>query len=147
MASVNKVILLGHLGKDPEVRYLPNGDAVANVSIATSEAWNDKASGEKKEATEWHRVVFYGRLAEIAGEYLRKGAPVYVEGKLTTRKWEDKDGQTRYTTEVRASEMKMLGKKQDGEREPEGQPAPKSENKPAPARGGAIEDMDSDIPF
>lgn len=109
MASVNKVILIGNLGKDPETRYMPNGEAVTNVTIATTDAWTDKASGEKKESTEWHRVTFYRRLAEVAGEYLKKGSAIYVEGKLRTRKWQDKDGQDRYTTEVIADVMQMLG--------------------------------------
>lgn len=109
MASVNKVILVGNLGKDPEVRYLQSGEAVANVTIATSDAWTDKASGEKKEATEWHRVVFYRRLAEIVEQYLKKGSSIYVEGKLKTRKWTDKDGQERFTTEIVADSMQMLG--------------------------------------
>src|SRR5512139_3487068 len=107
--SVNKVILIGHLGKDPEVRYMPNGGAVANVTVATNDVWKDKQTGEQQERTEWHNVVFFGRLAEIAGEYLRKGRQVYVEGSLRTRKWQDKNGQDRYTTEIVASDMKMLG--------------------------------------
>ena len=112
MASVNKVILIGNLGKDPETRYAPSGDAICNITLATTDNWRDKATGEKREATEWHRVVFFGKLAEIAGQYLRKGSPVYVEGSLRTRKWQDKDGQDRYTTEIRADEMKMLGSRQ-----------------------------------
>jgi single-strand DNA-binding protein len=112
MASVNKVILVGNLGADPESRYMPNGDAVCNVRLATTESWKDKASGEKKEITEWHRVVFYRRLAEIAGQYLKKGTPVYVEGRIRTRKWQDKDGQERYTTEIEATEMQMLGRRE-----------------------------------
>jgi len=112
MASVNKVILIGNLGKDPETRFAPSGDAICNITLATTETWRDKASGEKREATEWHRVVFFGKLAEIAGQYLKKGSPVYVEGSLRTRKWQDKDGQDRYTTEIRADEMKMLGGRQ-----------------------------------
>jgi len=112
MASVNKVILVGNLGKDPETRYAPSGDAICNITLATTDTWRDKASGEKREATEWHRVVFFGKLAEIAGQYLRKGSQVYVEGSLRTRKWQDKDGQDRYTTEIRADEMKMLGSRQ-----------------------------------
>lgn len=110
MASrgINKVILIGNLGKDPEIRYTPSGDAIANLTIATSESWKDKQSGEQKEITEWHRVVAYGRLAQIMGEYLKKGSKVYVEGSLRTRKWQDKDGQDRYTTEVRCNEMQML---------------------------------------
>lgn len=112
MASVNKVILVGNLGKDPETRYAPSGDAICNITLATTDTWRDKASGEKREATEWHRVAFFGKLAEIAGQYLRKGSQVYVEGSLRTRKWQDKDGQDRYTTEIRADEMKMLGSRQ-----------------------------------
>ena len=107
--GVNKAILVGNLGRDPEVRYSPNGQAVANVTLATSESWKDKTSGEKQEKTEWHRVVFFGRLAEIAGEYLKKGAQIYVEGRLQTRKWTDKDGHDRYTTEIVANDMQMLG--------------------------------------
>ena len=105
MASVNKVILIGNLGKDPEVRYMPSGRAVANVTLATSESWKDKNSGEKQERTEWHNVVFYSPLAEIAGQYLRKGSQVFVEGRLQTRKWQDKNGQDRYTTEIIANEL------------------------------------------
>ncbi|NQD38447.1 single-stranded DNA-binding protein [Permianibacter sp. IMCC34836] len=110
MASrgINKVILIGNLGKDPEIRYTPSGDAIANLTLATSESWKDKQSGEQKELTEWHRVVAYGRLAQIMGEYLKKGSKVYVEGSLRTRKWQDKDGQDRYTTEIRCNEMQML---------------------------------------
>ena len=107
--GVNKVILIGNLGRDPEVRYSPSGSAVANVTLATSESWKDKNSGEKQEKTEWHRVVFFGRLAEIAGEYLKKGSQVFVEGRLQTRKWQDKEGKDRYTTEIVANEMQMLG--------------------------------------
>ncbi|MBK7687034.1 MAG: single-stranded DNA-binding protein [Rhodocyclaceae bacterium] len=112
MASVNKVILVGNLGADPESRFFPNGDAVANVNIATTDTWKDKQTGEKREATEWHRVVFHRRLAEIAVQYLKKGSSVYVEGALKTRKWQDKDGVDRYTTEIVANEMKMLGSRQ-----------------------------------
>ncbi|MCB1875562.1 MAG: single-stranded DNA-binding protein [Chromatiales bacterium] len=116
MASrgVNKVILIGNLGNDPEVRYMPSGGAVANVSIATSETWKDKQSGDQQERTEWHRVVFFNRLAEIVGEYLRKGAKVYVEGSLRTRKWQGQDGQDRYTTEIVAAEMQMLDSRTGG---------------------------------
>ena len=110
MASVNKVILIGNLGKDPETRYMPNGDAVTNITLATTETWKDK-NGEKQEKTEWHRITFYRKLAEIAGEYLKKGRPVYVEGRLETRKWTDKAGVERYTTDIIASDMKMLGSK------------------------------------
>lgn len=115
MATVNKVILVGHLGRDPETRHMPNGDAVCTVSVATSETWKDKTTGEKKEATEWHRVLFFGRLAEIADQYLHKGSAIYVEGSLRTRKWTDKSGVERYTTEIRADTMKMLGGKGDDE--------------------------------
>jgi single-strand DNA-binding protein len=136
MASINKVILIGNLGKDPETRYMPNGDAVTNITIATTETWKDK-NGEKQEKTEWHRVTFYRKLAEIAGEYLKKSAPVYVEGRLETRKWTDKAGVERYTTDVIASDMKMLGKKDGGSSQ---------ESRPA---GGAPDpfDEDQDIPF
>jgi single-strand DNA-binding protein len=109
MASINKVIIIGNLGKDPEVRYMPNGTAVANISVATTRNWKDKQSGEKQEETEWHRIVFYDRLAEIAGEYLAKGRPVYVEGRLKTRKWQDKDGVDKYTTEIIAENLQLLG--------------------------------------
>jgi single-strand DNA-binding protein len=109
MASLNKVILIGNLGADPEQRAFPNGDAICNLRLATTENWKDKSTGEARENTEWHRVVLYRRLAEIAGQYLKKGSQVYVEGRLRTRKWQDKDGQERYTTEIEASEMKMLG--------------------------------------
>jgi single-strand DNA-binding protein len=112
MASVNKVILIGNLGRDPETRYTADGAAITNITIATSDRWKDKASGEMKESTEWHRVAFFGRLAEIAGEYLKKGRPVYVEGRLRTRKWQDKDGQDRYTTEIVAENMQMLGSRE-----------------------------------
>src|ERR671936_1314103 len=133
MASVNKVILVGNLGRDPETRYMPDGAAITNVSIATSFAWTDKASGEKKEETEWHRVVFRARLAEIAGEYLKKGSQVYVEGRLRTRKWQDKDGQDRYTTEIMADSMQMLGSR-SGSGEPRPEPAEaRAEAKAAPA--------------
>ena len=113
MASVNKVILVGNLGKDPESRYMPNGDAVVNITLATTDSWKDKQTGEKKEATEWHRIVFFRKLAEIAGQYLKKGSQVYIEGSLKTRKWQDKEsGQDRYTTEIVADSMQMLGSRQ-----------------------------------
>lgn len=112
MASINKVILIGNLGADPEMRTMPNGDAVANIRLATTESWKDKATGEKKELTEWHRVVFYRKLAEIVGQYLKKGAALYIEGRIRTRKWQDKEGQERYTTEIEANEMQMLGGRQ-----------------------------------
>ena len=145
--SVNKAILIGHLGKDPEVRYMPNGEAVANFSIATSETWKEK-SGEKQERTEWHNIVMFKRLAEIAGEYLKKGALVYIEGKITTEKWQDKEGKDRYTTKIIAHEMKMLGSKQDGNNE-HSAPTHKPERQPqgsAPAKG-AFSDFESDAPF
>ncbi|WP_028023164.1 single-stranded DNA-binding protein [Enterovibrio calviensis] len=125
MASrgVNKVILIGNLGNDPEVRYLPNGGAVANLTVATSETWRDKNTGENKEMTEWHRVVMYRRLAEIAGEYLKKGSKVYLEGRLQTRKWQGQDGQDRYTTEIVANEMQMLDSRAGGGMGGQGQPA------------------------
>ena len=112
MASVNKVIIVGNLGRDPETRYATSGSAICNITVATSRQWKDKTTGEKKEETEWHRVVFYDRLAEIAGEYLKKGRPVYVEGRLKTRKWQDKEGQDRYTTEIVAEEMQLLGSRE-----------------------------------
>ena len=114
MASVNKVILIGNLGRDPEVRYTPNGSAVCNVSLATTRNWKSKDTGERQEETEWHRVVFFDRLAEIAGEYLKKGRPVYVEGRLKTRKWTDKDGVEKYTTEIFADQMQLLGGREEG---------------------------------
>ena len=147
MASVNKVIIVGNLGADPETRYLPSGEAVANIRVATTDRWKDKASGEMKEATEWHRIAFFGRLAEIAGEYLKKGSQVYVEGTLRTRKWQDKDGQDRYTTEIRGEVMQMLGRREgSGEaREPS---EPRSEAKaPAKKPAGKFDDMEDDIPF
>ncbi len=149
MASVNKVILVGNLGADPETRYMPNGDAVCNIRVATTESWKDKQSGEKKEITEWHRVVFYRKLAEIAGQYLKKGSQVYLEGRIRTRKWTDKEGQERYTTEIEANEMQMLGRREgmgdSGPRESSGRAAPA---KPAAASsGGGFNDFDDDIPF
>jgi single-strand DNA-binding protein len=156
MASVNKVILIGNLGRDPEVRYLPSGDAVANLNLATTEKWKDK-NGEMQEQTEWHRVAFFGRQAEICGEYLRKGSSVYVEGRLQTRKWQDKDGNERYTTEIRGDRMQMLsGRGGGGGREmPDMDSAPpdaaSAAKKPAPAGGSkkssGFDDMDDDIPF
>jgi single-strand DNA-binding protein len=155
MASVNKVILVGNLGRDPETRYLPSGEAVTNISIATTSSWKDKASGEKKEETEWHRVSAFGRLAEIMGEYLKKGSQVYIEGQLRTRKWQDKEGKDRYTTEIRADVMQMLGSRAgagEPRGEPRSEPAPKGEGgaKPAPAAkkpAGKFDDMEDDIPF
>ena len=150
MASVNRVTIIGNLGKDPETRYAPSGDAVTNITVATTETWRDKATGEKREATEWHRVVFFGKLAEIAGQYLKKGSQVYLEGKLKTRKWQDKDGHERYTTEINADEMKMLGGKGDGQQsEPQRQQqAPQRPQAPQkPASGGGFNEFDDDIPF
>lgn len=117
MASVNKVILVGNLGKDPEVRYLPDGGAVVNMSVATTSKWKDKNSGEKKEETEWHRITIYGRLAEVAGEYCKKGKPVYLEGRLKTRNWQDNDGNDRYTTEIIADVMQLLGGRDGGQQD------------------------------
>jgi len=160
MASVNKAILIGNLGRDPEVRYSPDGAAICNVTIATSSQWKDKNTGERREETEWHRVVFYNRLAEIAGEYLRKGRPVYVEGRIKTRKWQGQDGQDRYTTEIVADQMQMLGN-----REGTGDPnmrgssgadfnAPPPQRPPQPrapapqvSAPANLDDMDDEIPF
>ena len=173
MASVNKVIIVGNLGRDPEMRTFPSGDRVANVTIATTDKWKDKQSGEMKEATEWHRVVFNGRLAEIAGEYLRKGSQVYVEGSLRTRKWTDKDGIEKFTTEIRADQMQMLGSRQgmgggggggggggsfegdDGGYDsaprrsapPSRAPAPAAQRPAASKPSSGFDDMDDDIPF
>jgi single-strand DNA-binding protein len=176
MASINKVILIGNLGRDPEVRYTPNGAAICNVTIATSRNWKDKNSGEKMEETEWHRVVFFDRLAEIAGEYLKKGRPVYVEGRLKTRKWTDKDGVEKYTTEIMADNMQLLGGREggggdeggggggyssrgsQGGGEGGGGGAPRQERSAPAARPAAskpaatksstgFDDMDDDIPF
>ena len=166
MASVNKVILVGNLGADPEVRYMTNGDAVANIRLATTESWKDKNTGDKKEITEWHRVVFYRKLAEIVEKYLKKGSPVYIEGRIRTRKWQDKEGQDRYTTEIEANEMQMLGGRQSSPSGGEAEfhsapPAPSSRqtesgaswsSSPAPARqpaapSGSLGDIEDDIPF
>ena len=167
MASVNKVIIVGNLGKDPEMRSFPSGDQVANVTIATTDKWKDKQSGEMKEATEWHRIVFNGRLAEIVGQYLRKGSQVYVEGSLRTRKWTDQSGVEKYTTEIRADQMQMLGSRQGmggpgGHDEGGGYeaprqsaaparapaPAPRQQAAPAPSKAASgFDDMDDDIPF
>lgn len=167
MASVNKVILVGNLGRDPEVRYMPNGEAVANFSIATTDNWKDK-SGQRQERTEWHNIVMYRRLAEIAGEYLKKGRPVYIEGRLQTRKWQTKEGQDRYTTEIIADQMQMLGGRDGGgggasydgggddfnqdysQSAPRQQAAPAQRPAPAaskPAGGGNFDDFEDDIPF
>jgi single-strand DNA-binding protein len=141
--GINKVILVGHLGQDPEVNYMPSGSAVANVSIATTESWKDKNSGEKQDRTEWHRVVFFARLAEIVGEYLRKGSQVYVEGRLQTRKWQDKSGQDRYTTEIVASEMQMLG----GKGESRSGPYDAGTSTGGGDHSGTADGFDDDIPF
>ncbi len=167
MASVNKVILIGNLGKDPEIRYMPSGSAICNVTIATSRVSKDKTSGEKQEQTEWHRVVMFDRLAEIAGEYLKKGKSVYIEGRLQTRKWTDKDGIEKYTTEIVAQEMTMLGGREGGagggggmgdddmgsgthapqRTAPPARSAPPAAQKPAAKSSTGFEDMDDDIPF
>jgi single-strand DNA-binding protein len=160
MASVNKVILVGNLGKDPEMRYLPSGDAVANFSVATTEKFKDK-NGAMQEHTEWHRISFFGRQAEIAGEYLKKGSPVYIEGSIRTNKWKDKEGQDRYTTEIRGDRMQLLGSRGGSENMARSEPtataasmgggggAPSSEKRAAaPAKkGGGFDEMDDDIPF
>jgi single-strand DNA-binding protein len=158
MASVNKVIIVGNLGRDPETRYNTEGGAITNVSIATTDTWKDKASGEKQERTEWHRVVFFNRLAEIAGEYLKKGSQVYVEGALRTRKWTDKEGQERYTTEIVADKMQMLGSRSGAgmgdsmreappAREPMGAGGGGGGKAAARKPAGNFDDMDDDIPF
>ena len=167
MASVNKVILIGNLGKDPEVRYAPSGSAVCNITLATSRNWKDKTSGERQEETEWHRVVFFDRMAEVAGEYLKKGKSVYIEGRLKTRKWTDKEGVDKYTTEVMADRMEMLGSREGGGGGDEGYgeqsapraeaprrsapppraPAPAPRATPAPKSSTGFDDMDDDIPF
>ncbi len=145
--GVNKVILVGNLGQDPEIKYMPSGQAVCNISIATTESWNDKTSGEKVEKTEWHRVVFFRRLAEIAGEYLRKGSQVYVEGRLQTRKWQDQSGNDRYTTEIVANEMQMLGAKGGGVASMPESSSMSSQPEPVAAGSSAPDDFDDDIPF
>jgi single-strand DNA-binding protein len=172
MASVNKVIIVGNLGRDPEVRYTPNGSAVCNVSVATTRSWKNKESGEKSEETEWHRVVFYDKLAEIAGEYLKKGRSVYVEGRLKTRKWQDKDNVEKFTTEIVATDMQMLGSREGmGAGAPSGgedsgygggggggggnyeraapasRPAAAAANRPAAKSTTGFDSMDDDIPF
>ena len=161
MASVNKVILIGNLGRDPETRYMPDGGAITNISVATTDVWKDK-QGEKQEKTEWHRVAFFGKLAEIAGEYLKKGSQVYVEGRLQTRKWQDKEGVDKYTTEIVADRMQMLGSRSGmggggggdrgdaPERESPGGGASRGAAKPAAAgakAGGKFDDFEDDIPF
>lgn len=161
MASVNKVIIVGNLGRDPETRYMPNGEAVTNIAVATTESWKDKSSGEKKEVTEWHRITFYRKLAEIAGQYLKKGSQVYVEGRLQTRKWTDKENIERYTTEIIADTMQMLGSRQgmggtapmdddygNGGNAPALKPNVGAGTRPAPSKPAPnFSDMDDDIPF
>ena len=140
MAGINKVIIVGHLGNDPEMRSMPNGDAVANISVATSEAWTDKNTGERREVTEWHRIVFYRKLAEICGQYLKKGAQVYIEGRLRTRKWQDQNGQDRYTTEIQGDVMQMLGTRP--------QSADGANNsQPMPQQDASANAFDDSIPF
>ena len=152
MASVNKVILVGNLGADPETRYTQGGDAICSIRLATTDSYKDKNSGEKREVTEWHRVVFYRKLAEIAGQYLKKGSQVYIEGKIKTRKWQDKDGQDRYTTEIEADTMQMLGGRGQGG-DSAGAPAPRQQGNggggPArrPAPSGGMNNFEDDIPF
>ena len=148
MSSFNQASIIGHLGKDPEVRYLPSGEAVANFSVATSERWKDKSTGEVQESVEWHRISTFGRLAEIVGEYLKKGSLVFVQGKLKTRKYTDGQGVERYSTEIRAEAMKMLGGRDQGERSApaQRQAAPQRQQAPA-AAGSGFDDMDDDIPF
>ena len=151
MASVNKVILIGNVGRDPETRYMPSGDAMVNLSLATTDQWKDK-NGEKQEKTEWHRIVIFGKTAEIAGQYLRKGSQIYIEGRLQTRKWTDKEGQERYTTEIVADRMQMLGSRggggdapMDRETAPGAAPEPRAA---APRKSGTgFDDIDDDIPF
>ena len=161
MAGVNKVIIVGNLGNDPEIRTMPNGEAVANITVATSESWNDKNTGERREVTEWHRIVFYRRQAEVAGEYLRKGSKVYVEGRLKTRKWQDQNGQDRYTTEIQGDVLQMLDSRSDrqsGGYAPAAQPnypsqapsaptAPRATPASKPAAEPPMDNFDDDIPF
>ncbi|HHW7569940.1 TPA: single-stranded DNA-binding protein [Mannheimia haemolytica] len=170
MAGINKVIIVGNLGNDPEMRTMPNGEAVANISVATSESWTDKNTGERREVTEWHRIVFYRRQAEVCGQYLRKGSQVYVEGRLRTRKWQDQNGQDRYTTEIQGDVLQMLGSRQGNDMGGQGgwgnsAPAGNSYNqgnssygynqtqsaapqsKPAPQAEPAMNNFDDDIPF
>jgi single-strand DNA-binding protein len=152
MASVNKVILVGNLGQDPEVRYMPSGGAVTNLRMATTATWKDKTTGEKQERTEWHTVVCFNRLAEIAGEYLRKGSQIYIEGSLRTRKWQDKEGKDRYSTEIVADEMQMLGKRDGGgqpraERGDEGGSRAPAQRQAAPSKVADGGEFDDDIPF
>lgn len=145
MASLNKILLIGNLGADPETRFTTSGEAVCNIRLATTDAWKDKQSGEQRESTEWHRIVFYRRLAEIAGQYLKKGSQVYIEGKIKTRKWQDKDGQDRYTTEVEAHEMKLLGKREGGSDDTEHDRYQRGSS--SQIRAASVSDLENDIPF
>jgi len=147
--GINKVIVVGNLGQDPDTRYMPSGSAVTNITVATNESWKDKQTGEQKDRTEWHKVAFFGRLAEIAAEYLRKGSQVYIEGKLRTRKWQDKDGHDRYTTEIVADEMQMLGGRggAGGGGAPMRNDAPSQGAPSSPPPQGSSDDFDDDIPF
>ena len=148
MSSVNKVILVGRVGQDPEVRYMPNGNAVANITLATSEKWKDKQTGQAQEKTEWHRVKAFGKLAEIIGQYVKKGALLYIEGSLETRKWQDQSGQDRYTTEIKANQMQMLSGQQSGQSQPQQQAQPQYQQAPQPQQAsGQFDDFDSSIPF
>ena len=146
--GVNKVILVGNLGNDPDTRYMPSGSAVTNISVATNESWKDKQTGEQKDRTEWHKVAMFGRLAEIAAEYLRKGSQVYIEGKLRTRKWQDQNGNDRWTTEIVADEMQMLGGRAgSGAPAMNDEPSPSAPSPSAPPPSGGSDDFDDDIPF
>ena len=150
MASVNKAIIVGNLGSDPELRYTNSGQAVANFSVATTDSWNSKQTGNREERTEWHRIVAWGRLAELCNEYLSKGRSVYVEGRIQTRQWDDRDGNKRYTTEIVAREIQFLGSRSDGARQSAGGPPPASSPEPyadAPAGGPDMGIADDDIPF
>jgi single-strand DNA-binding protein len=151
MASLNKALIIGNLGADPDVRYTASGDAVTNIRVACTETWKDKATGEQKESTEWIRIVFYRRLAEIAGQYLKKGSQVYVEGRIKTRKWQDKDGQERYTTEIEATEMKMLGKREGqgnaGDNSGDHAGAKCGTTRTAQLQTASVDDLDDSIPF
>ena len=144
MAGINKVIIVGNLGNDPEIRTMPNGEMIANISVATSESWTDKNTGEKKTQTEWHRIVIYRKLAEIAAQYLHKGSQVYVEGRLKTRKWQDNNGQDRYTTEIQGDNVQMLGGRQD---EPKQAKSSKAKPEPLSAMAEQGDNFDYNIPF
>ena len=147
MSSVNKVILVGRAGQDPEMKYMPNGNAVANITLATSEKWKDKQTGQPQEKTEWHRVKAFGKLAEIIGEYVKKGALLYIEGSLETRKWQDQSGQDRYTTEIKANQMQMLSGQQSGQNQAQQQPQGQYQAPQPQQASGQFDDFDSSIPF